>query len=166
VGVSSAVPSVPFARTASTGSHRGHRSHSLRVRHRRRPRTGKRRASHRRLRFYSSHVFAESVTVNVMLTRVGHQFFGHVVDGDHVLVFSGVLVALVGHVDHSGDFDVEGKLFPLCAFLCCLVSFKGCGLLCTHGLLGCISEDRCWVVLSTRHVSTHPRAPVFPSGTT
>jgi hypothetical protein len=56
-----------------------------------------------------------------------------------------VVVALIGHSDHSGSFDVEGKLFPLCAFLYRLVSFKGCGLFCTHGL-SLDLEDRCRVL--------------------
>ncbi|WP_458208857.1 hypothetical protein [Haladaptatus sp. NG-SE-30] len=62
-----------------------------------------------------------------MRARAGQQFLGHVVDGDGVLVGCGVLVALVGDFNESGGIDVEGKLFGLCAFLCRLVSFKGCG---------------------------------------
>ncbi len=80
-------------------------------------------------------MLAVGVAMDVMRAGTGHQFLGHVVDGDHVLVVCGVLVALIGDVDESGGIDVEGELFPLCAFLCRLVSFKGCGLLCTHGLL-------------------------------
>jgi hypothetical protein len=64
--------------------------------------------------------------MDVMRARTGNQFVRHVVDGDCVLVGSGVLVALVGDVDESGGIGVEGKLFGLCAFLCRLVSFKSC----------------------------------------
>ena len=39
------------------------------------------------------HVFADGVAVDVMRTRTGHQFLGHVVDGDGVLVVCGVLLA-------------------------------------------------------------------------
>ncbi len=42
------------------------------------------------------HVLAESSPVDVIRTRTGHQFVGHVIDGDCVLVVCGVLVALVG----------------------------------------------------------------------
>jgi hypothetical protein len=85
--------------------------------------------------FDGGHVFAEGVPVDVVRAGTSHQFVGHVVDGDHVLVFSGILVTLVGHFDHSGGFNTEAELFPLRAFLCRLVRFKSCGLLCTHGLL-------------------------------
>ena len=56
-------------------------------------------------------------------TRARHQFLGHVVDGDCVLVRFGVLVALVSDVDESGGIDVEGKLFGLCTVLCRLKPF-------------------------------------------
>ncbi len=46
--------------------------------------------------FDGGHVFAEGVPVDVMRAGAGHQFVGHVVDGDGVLVLCGVLVALVG----------------------------------------------------------------------
>ena len=63
-------------------------------------------------------MFTEGVPVNVMRTCTGHQFVGHVVDGDCVLVGCGVLVALIGDFDLSGGIDVERELFPLGAFLC------------------------------------------------
>ncbi len=81
-----------------------------------------------------------------MRTRTGHQFAGHVVDGDGVLVLSGVVVALVGDVDHSGGLNIVGELFPLRALLCRLVSFKFTRRFRTHGLLGFITEDRCRVL--------------------
>ncbi len=68
--------------------------------------------------FDGGHVFAEGVAMDVVRTRTGHQFLGHVVDEDCVLVVCGVLVALVGDFDKSGGIDVEGKLFGLCALLC------------------------------------------------
>ncbi|GKZ15345.1 hypothetical protein HAL_32260 [Haladaptatus sp. T7] len=69
-------------------------------------------------------MFAEGIAVDVMRTRAGHRVFGHVVDGDGVLMVCGVLVALGGDVDESGGIDVEGTLFGLCAFLCRLVNFE------------------------------------------
>ncbi|EFW91136.1 hypothetical protein ZOD2009_16141 [Haladaptatus paucihalophilus DX253] len=74
-------------------------------------------------------MLAEGVPVDVMRARAGHQFLSHVVDGNHVLVGFGLIVALVGDSEESGGIDVEGKLFGLCAFLCRLVSFKGCDCL-------------------------------------
>ena len=47
-------------------------------------------------------MFADSIAVDVMRTRTGHQFLGYVVDGDDVLVVCGVLVALVSGIDESG----------------------------------------------------------------
>jgi hypothetical protein len=52
--------------------------------------------------------------VDVVRARAGHQFLGHVVDGDCVLVVCGVLVALVGDFDHSVGIDIEGELIGLC----------------------------------------------------
>jgi hypothetical protein len=76
--------------------------------------------------FDGDHVFAEGVAVDVMQAHTCHQFFGHIVDGDKVLVFCGVLVALVSDFNESRGIDVEGEPLSLCAFLCRLVSFKGC----------------------------------------
>ncbi len=75
--------------------------------------------------FDGGHVCAVGVSVDVMRTRTGHQFFSHVVDGDGILVGCRALVALVGDVDESGGIGVEGELVGLCAFLCRLVSFTG-----------------------------------------
>jgi hypothetical protein len=66
-------------------------------------------------------VFAESSPVDMMRAGAGHQFTSHVADGDCVLVVFGILVALVGDFNESGDIDVVDKLFGLCAFLCRLV---------------------------------------------
>ncbi len=51
--------------------------------------------------FDGGHVLADGIAVNVMRTRTGHQFVGHVVDGDNVVVFSGVLVAFVDDLGES-----------------------------------------------------------------
>ncbi|WP_231190104.1 hypothetical protein [Haladaptatus sp. DYF46] len=74
--------------------------------------------------FDGGHVFADSVAVDVVRARTGHQFAGHVVDGDGVLVVFRVLVALVGAFNESGGIDVERELFGLCAFLCRLDTSK------------------------------------------
>jgi hypothetical protein len=109
--------------------------------------------------FDSGHVFAEGVPMDVVQTGAGRQFVGPVVDGDGVLVFSGVLVALVGDVDESGGIDIEGKLFGLCTFLCRLVSFTGCGLgLYSWSFESAILEDRCRVL-------SHPARFYTPEGT-
>jgi hypothetical protein len=73
-----------------------------------------------------SQVFAEGISMDVVRARAGHQFLGHVVDGDCVLVVCGLVVALVGDFDESRGINVEGELFGLCALVCCFVSFKGC----------------------------------------
>ncbi len=54
--------------------------------------------------FDSGHVFAEGIAVDVVRARTGHQFVGHVVNGDHVLV---VCRVLVGDLDES-----EGTVLP------------------------------------------------------
>ncbi len=102
-----------------------------------------------------SHVLAESVAVDVMRARAGHQFLGHVVDGNGVLVVFGVLVALVGDSEESGGIDVEGELFGLCAVLCCLVSFKLRRQVRTHRLHGIQKTGA--GCCNTRRVSTHAR---------
>jgi hypothetical protein len=111
--------------------------------------------------FDGSHVFAEGVPVDVMRARAGHQFLGHVVDGDSVLVGCGLVVALVGNCNESGRIGVEGKLFPLGAFLCRLVSVTGCGLLCTHGLCRATFWKTSAGCDKTRRVSTRPRTLFF-----
>jgi hypothetical protein len=58
--------------------------------------------------FDGGHVLAEGASVNVVRAGAGHQFVSHVVDGDSVLVGCGILVALIGDLDESGDIDVEG----------------------------------------------------------
>ncbi|ODR79246.1 hypothetical protein BG842_15640 [Haladaptatus sp. W1] len=50
----------------------------------------------------SGHVFADSVAVDVVRADAGHQFVGHIVGGDCVLVVRGILVVLVSNVDESG----------------------------------------------------------------
>jgi hypothetical protein len=72
--------------------------------------------------FDGGRVFAEGVVVDVVRARAGHQVAGYVVDGDHVVVVCGILVALVGELNESGGIGVEGELFGLCAFLCRLGS--------------------------------------------
>jgi hypothetical protein len=54
-------------------------------------------------------VFAVGASVNVVRTRTGHQFVGHVVDGDCVLVVCRVLVALVGYFYEYGDIDTVSE---------------------------------------------------------
>ncbi|KZN22531.1 hypothetical protein A4G99_18850 [Haladaptatus sp. R4] len=48
-------------------------------------------------------MFADGVPVDVMRARAGHQFLGHVVDGDGVLVGCGLVVAFVGDSEESGN---------------------------------------------------------------
>ncbi|ODR79402.1 hypothetical protein BG842_06950 [Haladaptatus sp. W1] len=67
-------------------------------------------------------MLADGIAVDLVRADAGHQVFGHVVDGNSVLVGCGVLVALVGDVNESGGIDVEGELVGLCALLYCLVT--------------------------------------------
>ncbi len=57
--------------------------------------------------FDCGHVLAGDVAVDVVRAGAGHQFLGHVVDGDSVLVVCGRLVALVGDVDEPGGIDIR-----------------------------------------------------------
>ncbi|KZN22529.1 hypothetical protein A4G99_18840 [Haladaptatus sp. R4] len=72
-------------------------------------------------------MFAAEIAVDVVRARTGHQFLGHVVDGDCVLVVYRLVMALVGDSEESRGIDVEGKLVGLCAFLCRLSNVMGCG---------------------------------------
>ncbi len=70
--------------------------------------------------FDGGHVFADSVAVDVVRARAGHQFVGYVVDGDCVLVGCGLVVALVGDVDESGG--ISKKNCSACARFCAVSS--------------------------------------------
>jgi hypothetical protein len=62
-------------------------------------------------------VRGEGAAVDVVQARAGHQALGYVIDGDCV-GGQWLVAALVGDFDHSGDIDVEGEVFGLCAVLC------------------------------------------------
>ncbi len=107
--------------------------------------------------FDGGHVFAEGAAVDVIGARTGHQVFGHVVEGDCVLVGSGVVVAPIGDFDESGGIDVEGKLFTLCAFRAVSSASSAADCFVLMVFSPWYLEDRCRVVLSTRRVSTYAR---------
>ncbi len=71
--------------------------------------------------FDGGHMFAKGVAVDVMRARAGHQFLGHVVDGEGVLVGCGVLVALVGDFTNPGVSTSKAS-YSACARFCAVSS--------------------------------------------
>ncbi|ODR79863.1 hypothetical protein BG842_04965 [Haladaptatus sp. W1] len=57
---------------------------------------------------------ADSVSVDVVQASARYRVFGHVVDGDGVLLGCGVLVTFISDADKSRGIDIGEEVFGLC----------------------------------------------------